>query len=84
MCATMGKPLMLRDEDDARIEMLKKRTRARTKIDVVRSALDLLQREVERTERVARWQKATRLVKSESRATLKDFQRSTRLREVKR
>jgi len=38
----MGKPLMLQEADAERIESLKKRLRARTKIEVVRSALDLL------------------------------------------
>ena len=38
----MGKPLMLQEADAERIETRKKRLGARTKIDVVRSALDLL------------------------------------------
>lgn len=75
----MGKPLMLRDEDDARIELLKKRMGARTKIDVVRSALDLLQSEVERAERVERWRHAARRVTKESRRALRDFQGHSRL-----
>ncbi|MGQ0813697.1 MAG: hypothetical protein ACT4O1_04455 [Gemmatimonadota bacterium] len=79
----MGKPLMLREADDDRIEMLKQRTGARTKIDVVRSALDLLQEEVDRAERIARWQQAVRHVKKESRAVLKEFQSGSRLRRLK-
>lgn len=79
----MGKPLMLRAEDDARIEMLKKRTGARTKIDVVRSALDLLQDEVDRAERVARWQRAVKHVRAESRKVGREFQRHSRLSRVK-
>ena len=51
----MGKPLMLQEADADRIETLKKRLGARTKIQVVRSALDLLERDAERAERVARW-----------------------------
>jgi len=50
----MGRPLMLQDRDAERIEMLKKRLCARTKIDVVRTALDLLERDAERTDRIQR------------------------------
>ncbi len=49
----MGKPLMLQEADAERIESLKKRLGARTKIEVVRSALDLLERDAERARRVA-------------------------------
>ena len=79
----MGKPLMLREEDDARIEMLKQRTGARSKVDVVRTALDLLQSEVERGERIARWKRAVRLVRGESRKVMREFQPRSRLRRLK-
>jgi hypothetical protein len=75
----MGKPLMLQEPDVLRIEMLKKRLGARTKIDVVRSALDLLERDAERTARVARWRKAVRLVAAESRRVSRELQRHSRL-----
>ena len=71
----MGKPLMLQESDDARIVSLKKRLRARTKIEVVRSALDLL-------ERVTKWRRAAGLVARESRAAQRDFQRHSRLRRL--
>ena len=75
----MGKPLMIQEADDQRIETLKKRLGARTKIDVVRSALDLLERDAERTERVIRWRKAAGLVAAESRRVSREFQRHSRL-----
>ena len=78
----MGKPLMLQEADAARIESLKKRLRARTKIEVVRSALDLLERDAERAARVLRWRRAARLVAPQSRAVLRDFQRHSRLRRL--
>ena len=78
----MGKPLMLQEADADRIEALKKRLGARTKIQVVRSALDLLERDAERVERVARWRKAVRLVQPESRRVLREFQRHSRLRRL--
>jgi hypothetical protein len=75
----MGKPLMLQEADAARIEMLKKRVGARTKIEVVRSALDLLERSAERAERMARWRRAAKMVARESRTVLREFQRHSRL-----
>ena len=75
----MGKPLMLQEADAERIETLKKRLGARTKIDVVRSALDLLERDTEKTERVARWRKAARMVATESRKVSGEFRRHSRL-----
>lgn len=78
----MGKPLMLQEADAERIETLKKRLDARTKIDVVRLALDLLERDAERAERVARWRKAVRIAGAESRKVLGEFQRHSRLRRL--
>jgi len=64
--APVGKPLMLRDEDDRRIERLKARLGAPSKVQVVRSALDLLEAQAEREERIARWKRAAALVAEES------------------
>ena len=75
----MGKPLMLQEADADRIETLKKRLGARTKIEVVRSALDLLERDAERAERVARWRRAARLVTGEGRKVSRQFRRHSRL-----
>jgi hypothetical protein len=78
----MGKPLMLQEADAERIDTLKKRLDARTKIDVVRLALDLLERDAEKAERVARWRKAARMVGRGSRDVLREFQRHSRLRRL--
>lgn len=78
----MGKPLMLQEADNQRIEALKKRLHARTKIDVVRAALDLLERDAERAERVLRWRKAAALAAPESRAALRDFRSGNRLEKL--
>jgi hypothetical protein len=78
----MGKPLMLQEADAERIESLKKRLGARTKIDIVRSALDLLEHDAERVERVAQWRKAVGVVARESRAALRDFRPHSRLRRL--
>ncbi|MGH7788229.1 MAG: hypothetical protein ACRERC_15270 [Candidatus Binatia bacterium] len=73
---------MLQDADAARIESLKKRLQARTKIDVVRSALDLLERDADRTDRVAKWRRVVGVVAPESRAALRDFRPHSRLRKL--
>jgi hypothetical protein len=78
----MGKPLMLQEADAERIETLKKRLGARTKIEVVRSALDLLEHDADRADRMARWRKAVGAVARESRAALRDFRPHSRLRRL--
>ena len=78
----MGKPLMLQEDDAERVESLKKRLGARTKIEVVRSALALLERDAERAERVARWRKAVGLVADQSRIVSRDFRSHSRLRRL--
>ena len=75
----MGKTLMLQEADTERIETLRKRLGVRTKIEVVRSALDLLERDAERTERVARWRKAAKMVTAESREVSRELRRHSRL-----
>lgn len=76
----MGKPLMLREEDDRRIERLKTRLGAPSKVAVVRSALDLLETQAAHAERVARWRKAAHLAARSSEEVLRDFQPHSRLR----
>ena len=75
----MGKPLMLREADDRRLEALRKRLGTKTKVDVVRTALRLLEQDAERAERVARWQRAVRVAVAESRSALRDFRGHSRL-----
>ncbi len=79
----MGKPLMIQPDDFERIESLKKKTGAPTKIDVVRTALGLLEAQVAREERVRRWKKAARLVADSSYEVLKDFQPHSRIKRTK-
>ena len=70
---------MLQETDTQRIEALKKRLAVRTKIDVVRLALDLLERDAERTERVGRWRRAAGMVTAESRKVSREFRGHHRL-----
>ena len=78
----MGKPLMLQEHDDRRIQDLKSRLGARTKVDVVRAGLDLLEREAERRARVARWRRAVHVAARSSREVNAEFRAATRLKKV--
>lgn len=75
----MGKPLMIQEHDDRRIEALKKRLQARTKVEVVRAGLDLLERDAERKARIARWRRAAQLAARTSRVVTKEFKAYARL-----
>lgn len=76
----MGKPLMIQPEDEKAIDSLKIRTGARTKVDVVRAGLRLLERETEKAERIERWKKAAALVSANSAEVNRAFQRNSRLK----
>ena len=65
MFRTMGKPLMLREEDDRRIVRLKRRLKAPSKVQVVRAGLDLLEKEADRREKLERWKRAVELVRED-------------------
>lgn len=64
----MGKPLMIREEDERRIEALKRRLGIRTKVGVLRAGIELLEKDAERRERVKRWKRAAALAAATSRA----------------
>lgn len=76
----MGKPLTIQEEDDRQIEALKKKTGAHTKIAVLRMALALLEKEVERQSREKRWRKAAKIVADESDEVNAEFRRNSRIK----
>jgi|JI8StandDraft_1071087.scaffolds.fasta_scaffold148314_1 Arc/MetJ-type ribon-helix-helix transcriptional regulator len=78
----MGKPLMIQPEDDNRIESLKEKTGARSKVDVVRAALTLLEEDVKRSERVKRWERAAKVVGKSGLDVLKEFQTKERFKSL--
>lgn len=78
----MGKPLMIQPEDDSRIENLKAKTGAKSKVDVVRAALTLLEEDVKRFERIKRWERAAKIVGKSGLEVLKDFQTSERFKNL--
>ena len=75
----MGKPLMIQEADDRRIERLKARLGIDTKIDVVRAGMDLLEQRAARDERILRWRHATPRVAAESRRINAEFRAYSRL-----
>jgi len=78
----MGKPLMLQEADAERISELQRRTGAKTKIAVVRRALMLLERRVERADREKRWVRAVRLTGTDARPVDTEIQPVPALRRV--
>ena len=76
----MGKPLMIQQADDERIERLKTRLGIGTKIDVVRAGMDLLEQEALRRERLERWQRAAARVATDSARVNAEFRAHSRLK----
>lgn len=72
MHSIMGKLLMLKDEDDVRIVRLKRRLKARSKAEVVRLGLDLLESNSARAARSARLRRAARLAAPSSREFMRE------------
>lgn len=69
-----GKPLMLQEPDAKRITSLQRRIGAKSKVDVVRQALSLLERRLARADRERRWARAVGLAATESRRVNAEFQ----------
>ena len=78
----MGKPLMIKAEDERRIESLKQRLGIQRKVDVVRAGFELLEKEAERRERVQRWKRAATLVAATSRNVNAEFRAHSRLKRI--
>jgi len=76
----MGKPLMIQEADDGRIERLKVRLGIPRKIDVVRAGMALLEQQADRRERVARWTRAVSRVAAESCRVNAEFRPYSRLK----
>ena len=76
----MGKLLMLREADDERIERLRARLGIPRKVGVVRAAMDLLEAQADRQERIKRWKRAAALAAPSSRRVNAEFRRHSRLK----
>ncbi len=78
----MGKPLMIQEEDERRIEILKRKLGIQRKVDVLRAGIDLLEKEAARRERIRRWKRAAALVARTSRAVNVEFQSHSRMKRI--
>ena len=78
----MGKPLMIQEEDERRIESLKLRLGIQRKVDVLRAGIDLLEKQAERSERILRWKRAAALVAPTSREVNAGFRAHSRLKRI--
>ena len=74
----MGKPLMIQEADDRRIESLKRRLGIERKVDVVRAGMYLLEAAAERQERAARWRRVTGRVAATSARVNAEFRAHSR------
>jgi hypothetical protein len=78
----MGKPFTIQIEDDLKIEDLKKKTGLKTKIEVVRMALNVLEFELAKQQKIQRWAKAAKIVGEVDFETLKEFQTKDRFKNL--
>jgi hypothetical protein len=76
----MGKPLMIQEEDDRRIERLKQRLGIATKIAVVRAGMALLEQDALRRERLEQWKRAAARVAADSARVNAAFRVHSRLK----
>jgi len=76
----MGKPMMIQEEDERRIETLKHRLKIARKVDILRAGMDLLEKEAERGERILRWKRSAALAAKTSQQVNADFRPYSRLK----
>jgi hypothetical protein len=76
----MGKLLMIQEEDERRIENLKRRLKIAHKVDILRAGIDLLEKEADRRERILGWKRSVALVAKTSRKVNADFRPYSRLK----
>ncbi|MBI3540962.1 MAG: hypothetical protein HY073_02335 [Deltaproteobacteria bacterium] len=76
----MGLPLTIQPEDDRRLEAFKRPLGAKTKIEVLRTALDTLEEKLKGQKRLQRLRHAAGLVAGESARVNREFQRHSLLK----
>jgi hypothetical protein len=76
----MGKPLMIQEEDERRIETLKRRLKIAHKVDIVRAGIDLLEKEADRRDRILRWKRSAALAAKTSKEVNADFRPYSRMK----
>lgn len=73
MLNVMGKLIMLKDDDHRRINLLRRRLKARSKAEVVRAGLELLEQQTLRAERSERLRRAAVLAAPSSNAFIREM-----------
>jgi hypothetical protein len=76
----MGKLLMIQEEDERRIDNLKRRLKIARKVDILRAGIDLLEKEADRRERILRWKRSAALVAKTSQEVNTNFRPYSRLK----
>ena len=76
----MAHLMTIQSEDNRRIEALKARVGAKSKVEILRRALDELEKKVEQERRLERWKKAAALVGTDSALVNREFQSHSRLK----
>lgn len=76
----MAKPMMLQDHDDQKIEKIKRQIGCRTKIDVIREGLKLLEQKIDRQDKISQWKQAAKLASKSSLEILREFQPNSRFK----
>lgn len=79
----MGRPLMIQEDDERRIDKLKRRLGIQRKVDVLRAGIELLEKEAERRERIRRWKRAAALAASTGRDVNAAFRPHSRLGRIR-
>ena len=74
----MGIPLTIKPEDNEKLLLLKKQTGAKSKVEVLRTALTLYELQVAKKERIKKWKKAASLIGDTSLEVLNDFKTKNR------
>ena len=76
----MGKLIMIREDDDRRIERLKKRLNIPRKVDVLRAGMDLLEARADREVRSGQWRRAASRAAATSRQVNAEFRSHSRFK----
>lgn len=78
----MSKLLKIQESDESKILYLKEKSGAKSKTEVLRAALILLEKEILKKERLSRLRAAAEVVGSSSMSVFKDFNNSKRFEDI--
>lgn len=76
----MGIPFTIQTADNERLVQLKSLVKAKSKVEVLRRALDLLEEEVAKQKRLKQWKSAAKRVGAQSARVHRDFQKYSLLK----